>query len=66
METNGNLTVDEWKSVAPTANENLLVYSKLLFHRDGSLQFFLKEADHSIKEEVIFYKEDNIRRVLYR
>ena len=66
MEANGNLTVDEWKTVAPTADMNLLVYSKLMFRRDGSLYFFLKEANHSVKEEVIFIKRDNIRRALFQ
>ena len=66
MEANGNLTLAEWKSVAPTDDVNLLVYSKILFRRDGSLHFFLKEADHSVKEEVIFFKRDNIRRALFQ
>ena len=64
MEANGNMTVPEWKDVAPTAAMNLLIYSKLMFLRNGSLHFFLKHPNHSVKEVSVFSKEDNIRRRL--
>ena len=65
MEANNNLTLTEWRDVGPTADANLLVYSKLLFPRDGSLHFYLKRADHSVKEVTIYSKVDNSRRGLF-
>ena len=64
--TTHNLSVDDWKNAAPTNESNLILYSKLYFLRDGTLNFLLKRDDGSIIENTVYEREDSVRRAVFK
>ena len=63
----GQTTVKKWREASDPENESLLkVYSKLQFLRNGVVKFSLRRHDNSIKKNIVFRREDTIRRTLYK
>ena len=63
----GQTTVKKWREDTDPENESLLkVYSKLQFLRNGVVNFSLRRHDNSIKKNIVFRREDDIRRTLYK
>ena len=59
--------MEKWREENDPENESLLkVYSKLQFLRNGMVNFSLRRHDNSIKKNIVFRREDDIRRTLYK
>ena len=63
----GQTTAEKWKEDSDPENKSLLqVYSKLQFLRNGVVNFSLRRHDNSIEKNIVFRREDQIRRTLYK
>ncbi len=57
-----NLSPSEWEHSAPDDQSTMQLYSKYKFMKDGTVDFQLREPNHTVIESILFRREDRTNR----